>query len=86
MADPELPASPPPQRPRRSSYASYAQPAVPPPPAADGDGVSHMGEPLPYTGWASASISADGTPGGALPRRPSSGGHFQQACPQRHTV
>ncbi len=81
VVDPELPASPPPQRPRRSSYASYAQ-AVLPQPAADGDGGHPAGEmPLPYTGWAGASLSADGGSGGALPRRPSSSGHSQQASP-----
>ena len=75
MIDPELPASPPPQRPRRSSYASYAQPV--PPLTADGDPAS--GESLPYIGWAGSAVSADGSPGGVLPRQPSAGGHVQPA-------
>ena len=76
VIDPALPTSPPPPRPRRSSYASYAQP-VPPPPAADGDG-GPVDEPLPYAGWASASISADGSTAAFLARRPSSAGHSPQ--------
>ena len=71
MVDPELPAPPPPPRPRRSSYASYAQP-VPPPTADGGDGRAAV--PAPYAGWAPSSISADGSYGGSLPLRRSSGG------------
>lgn len=74
VVDPELPASSPPPRPRRSSYASYAQPL--PTPMADGDSGP---EPAPYNSWPSSSISAEHSPGGLLPRRPSSGGRSQQA-------
>ena len=77
VVDPELPASSPPPRPRRSSYASYAQPLVQS--AADGD-KGTLREPAPYTSWVSSSISADNSPGGVPPWRPSSGGRSQQAA------